>query len=335
MARLFWDGAEHPEGINLWTSNSNITKVTSPIRSGLYAYRIPYNGTMYKSFTGVSEGYFRIGCRISGNYDINKSIRFRNGSTELITLGLDIINYNFRILVGGSVIATGSFKYNIDSWYCLEFRIKIADTGGIVQLKVDGKLDIDYSGDTQPGAATTIDNLSLNSNYNQSTAEAYVYIDDVAINDTSGTVDNSWCGEGRIEYKASNAAGDATQLTPSAGNNFECVDETTTDGDGTYVEGSTVDNRDLYNLAASGLAAGSTINRVMAVASARDTVANGGKVALGIKTNNTEYFGSDIVLATTYTPIQGTEHLVNPNTGVAFTIAEIDAMQVGVKVRGT
>lgn len=335
MTRLWWDGAEDPAGLAVLSGSSGVSIVSSPVRSGLKAFLIGYGGYAYKNFSGISEGYFKIGWQISSNYDYTKTIRFRNGTTELFTLGLSTINNKFNILVGGSVVATGSFIYAINTFYLLEFHIKIADTGGLIQLKVEGNLDIDYSGDTQPGAATTIDNLYLSTNYNQATGAAFVYFDDIAINDTNGTVDNSWCGEGRIEYRTTNAAGDINQLTPSAGNNFECVDELAQDGDATYVEGSTVDNRDLYNLAASGLAAGSTINRVKPVASARDTVANGGKIALGMKTNATEYFGSDLVLTTGYTPVQGAEHLVNPNTGVAWTIAELDALQVGVKVRGT
>jgi len=335
MARIFTDGAEDPEWNGIWTAVVNsFTRQTSPVASGLNAYRAAANSYAYKTFPGILEGYFRVRWRISTNYfEVGwGTVQFRNGGTMMVQLGLDTTYRKFQIYVGSTLVATGSFTYNLDTWYLLEFHIKIDDTVGVVQLKVDGKLDIDFSGDTKPGTATTIDSLYL---YALGYTQSHSYFDDIAINNVSGTADNSWCGEGRIIYLVDNAAGDVTELTPNTGANYAAVDETTADGDTTYVEGATLDLRDLYNLADSGLAAGSTIKRVIPVASARDTVANGGKIALGLKTNGTEYFGSDIALTTNYAPVQGTEYLVNPNTGVAFTIAEIDAMQVGVKVRGT
>ena len=336
MARILSDGAEDPRGIALSMTGyvaTNAAIVTSPVRSGAKAYRlVTYAGTgyMYKNFTGLADGYYRCAWRVTINNNTVKTIRFRNGTTELITLGLSTANQNFQILVGGSVVATGTFVYALDVYYLLEFYIKIDDGAGVIQMKVDGKLDIDYSGDTKPGAQTTIDNW-----YWASVGGGDTYIDDIAINDTSGAADNSWCGDGRIIYYTGNGAGDVTGLTPNTGANYAAIDELAHDSDTTYVEGGTVDLYDLYNLAASGIAAGSTINRVIPVAVAKDTVANGGKIAIGIKTDSTEDWSDDRVLTTSYTGAQGDEYLVNPVTGVAWTIAELDALQVGVKMRGT
>src|SRR5574340_1629974 len=248
MTRLWWDGAEDPDGMAVWTAYNGASVVTTPVRSGARAFLTPYGKYAYKIFTDISEGFFRIGWRISGNYNVFKTVRFRNDTTELITLGLDTANQYFQILVGGSVVATGTAIYQIDTFYLLEFRVKIDDTVGVAQMKVDGVIDIDYSGDTKPGTATTINNLALVSNYNVAVGAADVFFDDLAINDTTGAVDNSWCGDGRVIYLAPNAAGDATQLTPSAGANYAAVDDRPHDSGSTYVEGITVDNRDLYNL---------------------------------------------------------------------------------------
>ena len=336
MTRIFWDGAEDPNGFaSVWTEEYwNVERVTTPLASGTYSYRVPGNSYLKKTFTGITEGYFKVRWRISTNYfEINwGTVQFRNGATMLVQLGLDTTYRKFRIYIGSTLVATGTFTYALDTWYNLEFHVKIDDTTGVVQLKVDGILDIDYTGDTKPSTQTTIDSLYL---YALGYVVNNAYYDDIAINDTTGAIDNSWCGEGRIEYKISNGAGDATELTPNAGANYAAVDELAQDGDTTYVEGSTVDARDLYNLAASGLASGSTIKRVRPVAVAKDTVANGGKIALVLKTNGTEYTGSDIPLTTTYATAEGTEYTTNPQSGNAWTIAELDALQAGPKVRGT
>lgn len=331
MARIFTDGAEDPRGDLEWV-NTGANRVTSPVRSGVYAWRLYNTGnSMYRLFTASDEFYFRVAWHnTDGTADPNESIAFCSGTTILVALRLDVVNKFFRVLVGSTQVAVGTFSWNPDTWYLLEFHIKIADTGGIIQMKVDGIMDIDYTGDTKPSTQTTIDNLYLRGLGNE-----HIKVDDIAINDTSGAADNSWCGEGRVIYLPDDSAGDSTQLTPNTGENWAAVDERAHDSDTTHVEGSTVDNYDLYNLIASGLATGSTILRVIPVAVARDTIANGGKIQIGIKTNSTEYWSADKTLAVTYTGQDGNEYLVNPQTGVAWTIAELDALQVGVKVRGT
>ncbi len=331
MARIFTDGAEMGNA-DFWTAKGPNFNCDSNIkRSGAYSYHHE-NGAnwAYKSFTAISEGYLRMGFYSS---EINRwdghILQFRKGSTVMLDLRKRT-DFKIDVKIGTSTVATTAKVFNNSTWYLFEIRYKVDDSAGFVQIKVDGTLEIDYSGDTKPGGDTAFDNLYLG-------IEDYVhnYHDDLALNDTSGTEDNSWCGDGRVMMMKPNSAGDQTQLTPSAGSNYQCVDDVPPNGDTDYVEGGTVDNYDLYHLTASGLASGSTILRVWPVANARDTVANGGKIKLGLKTNSTEYWGDDITLSTTYQNVGGTIHKTNPNTSAAWTISELDALQVGVKVRGT
>jgi hypothetical protein len=160
------------------------------------------------------------------------------------------------------------------------------------------------------------------------------YYDDLAINDTSGGADDSWCGDGRIIALTPNANGDLSQLTGSDGNstdNYLLVDDVPSNGDTDYVEGSTVDQKDLYNLTACGLT-GVIIKRVWAASRSRDTVAAGGLISLVVKTNSTEYAGTDRALATSYAEVLGDIHTVNPNTSGAWSTSDLDALQVGPKL---
>lgn len=340
MTRIFTDGAERGDNL-FWdyliggaviTGGAN----TADFRSGAWGYRFPHsssNGNGYKNFTAVDEGFWRIGWKISHNENAQHNVQLRTSTTNLVSICLDTANYHFQVAVNGTAVATGTFTYVLNTWYLLELHAKISDASGVIQLKVDGVLDIDYSGDTLTGANTTFDNIYFVTN--SSTDGGILFVDDLAFNDVAGAVDNSWPGDGRIIMLLPNAAGDVTQLTPSTGANYTCVDERPHNSDTDYVEGGTLDTYDLYNLAASGLVTGSIINRVWVTAVARDTVANGGKVKIGMKTEGTEYFGDDLTLTTGYLSVDGPEQLVNPQTGVAWTIAELDALQAGFKVRGT
>jgi hypothetical protein len=155
------------------------------------------------------------------------------------------------------------------------------------------------------------------------------------MNDTSGAVDNSWCGDGRVVAMFPSGNGDASQLTGSDGNstdNYALVDEVPSNNDTDYVEGSVVNERDLYQLSNVSLPVGTTVRRVLVESRSKDTVAEGGLIALEVKTGGTEYVSADMALASSYAPVRA-EWILNPNTGVAWTQADLDALQVGPRTR--
>jgi len=251
-----------------------------------------------------------------------------NGATELGSVRVNPTTHFIEIYTStGTLVDTGAIALTAGTMYLIEGHVKIDDAAGAIDVKIDGIADASFAGDTKPGAATYADGLWWSGASTQT-----FQLDDLALNDTTGGVDNSWCGDGRVILLIPNAAGDVTGLTPSAGNNFECVDDIPHDTDTTYVEDSVVDDYDLYNLAASGLV-DKTILRVWAESRARDTVAAGGLMQLGLKTVATEYWSSDLTLLTTYDDYRGTVHTANPNTLAAWTIAQLDALQVGFKVK--
>jgi hypothetical protein len=212
----------------------------------------------------------------------------------------------------------------INTWYLIEVHVKIAAIGGVAEAKVDGVSDINYSGSTQPGSDTTINRI----NYWGSTT---FLIDDLALNDTAGGVDDTWCGDGKIVMLRPNAAGDVTQLTPSAGANWECVDEcppNTAD----YVSSATAGQYDLYNCNTYTLQSGEVVRRVQVEARCLEESALGDSIKLGVKTESTEYFGASQPVLTSYRRYVGNDLKVNPNTAAAWTQLELDALQVGVTV---
>jgi len=131
-------------------------------------------------------------------------------------------------------------------------------------------------------------------------------------------------------------AGDEANLDVfGATNNWEAVDEVTSDDDTTYVYTTDKDvyTTDLHNL--DDVSLSGAINSVTVYIRSRsvDTPTQAGAYTW-IKTNGVSYSGSEITLTTSYADYS-TVYADNPQTGSAWTWAEIDALQAGAGLRGS
>ena len=91
----------------------------------------------------------------------------------------------------------------------------------------------------------------------------------------------------------------SVQFTPSAGSNYACVDDSAQDGDTTYVESSTVGNKDLYgfgDVATSGI----SVKVATLVTVARKDDAGARTLTPIAKQDSTEYDQTTITLTTSY-----------------------------------
>ena len=132
------------------------------------------------------------------------------------------------------------------------------------------------------------------------------------------------------------AAGDVTQLTPSAGSNYTCVDEAVANDDTDYVSGVSPGGApatfyDLY-AATNHSAEYGTITNVTVYIRCKATGGAGATAATKVKVGGTEYAGSDNALTDGVWSNFSTSYNVSPKTTAAWTWAEIDGMQIGVTV---
>jgi len=140
--------------------------------------------------------------------------------------------------------------------------------------------------------------------------------------------------DARDETLWPNAAGDETTLNRIGGTaNWDAVNEV---DDATYVykddDGGSGD-RDLYNVDNSDYSAG-TINLVTVSWRCKSSkvAATQGHSYTSIKTNGTVYQSGDRYLTGSDWHDWETEYALNPQTGIAWTWAEINALQVGIKL---
>jgi len=324
MTRLFTEGFEFGVFNGFIATAGSPVRVSSTARSGSYCFNVP-GMTIYREFSGVSEVYFRYGYNTSQINSTNQRFQWLNGTTVLGHLRLEgehITAYTS----GSTLIGTGSVFIPSSTWFLLEAYIKIDNSIGRIVVKIDGITDIDFTGDTQPDAITTINRIG-----NSFPGASTHYVDDIAINNALGETDSGWCGDGHIILLKPVSDGDVLQLIPSSGSSHWSLVDDIPPNITDYVSGSTVGEYDLYHISDFGLT-GQTISRIWTESTSLDTVAEGGYISLGIKrvSGSISWSGS-LVQLTSYSQSKGTEYLLNPDDGQPWEASDLNSLQIAIK----
>ena len=337
MARVWTDGFEIQD-LNEYCVGTTAGMSTAQARSGLASAYIQNSGpggdgSLYFSFDSISEFYLRFGIFVNttGAWPY---MSWKSAGTTLGYVGFTGCNILAAYTTGAGLVGQGSTSVYEGVWYLVEIHVKIDGTNGVIQVKLDGmsELEIDFAGNTGAG---TINQIAFNIGYGGLGTISTAYFDDLSVNNTAGGVDDSWCGEGKIILMKPGGDSTPLELTPSAASDhYLLVDERPSDGDTTYVEGSVVDEEDMYTLIASGLV-DVDINRVWVEARSRKTTAIDGHVALITKASGgAEVSGGDHELLTTYSlKVLGAEQLVNPVDSNPWEVADIDLIEIGARTR--
>jgi hypothetical protein len=163
------------------------------------------------------------------------------------------LGVNLRITTAGYIearLGTGQLAVSIlgvpfNAWFYLELKVLTHDSAGTVDVKVNGTSYISLSGiDTQPGSNAYHTAFRLGQ---VGAGGALTRYDDLYFLDGSGSANNDFLGNRKVIALNPDGAGDDSDWTPSAGSNYQNVDDGgLTDDDTTYNETSTDTHQDLY-----------------------------------------------------------------------------------------
>ncbi len=244
-----------------------------------------------------------------------------NKGVSIITnVGGTIAAYRGAVLLGTSAMSLGS-----GTWYYIELKVLTHNSAGTVEVKVNGTTWLNLtSQDTQPGSNAYHDAARLGG-----VAEDTRY-DDVYILDSSGAANNDFLGNRKVVALDPDGAGDTTAWTPSAGSNFQNVDDgDEVDEDTTYNETSTDTDQDLYTFGdLPGVTA--SVDGLQITSEARVTA---GSMDLSnvIKTGATTSPGTaDTITSTAYVTTTRIEEQ-DPDTAAAWTPSGVNGAQFGIK----
>ena len=320
MALLLFDGFEWSTPID-WTGSLDHS-VVSP-RSGAGNIYDPDVGAKY--FAATTTCIVGMAVKIDPGQQI---LTLKEGTTEHIRLYADV-DSKIQLNRATVLLELSTETWDWSAWHYVELKVTIHDTTGSYEVRVDGVNVLNATGvDTRNGGAAGLLNLLVLGSHSSAT------YDDLYILDTTGAINNDFLGPGaRVLQLLPDSAGDDTDFTPLAGNNYAAVDESPTpDGDTSYVASATSGHRDLYNLSSltSQLAAGTVQGIRVKVSMKKDDVdAVSAKIA--IKNGTTVSYGSDQACAEAYDVYEKFWEL-NPDDAAQFEIADIDALQIGLEV---
>jgi hypothetical protein len=253
-------------------------------------------------------------------------IHLYDGSTSQIYVEIPATNVPVIKRGDGTVLATSSIPLRTGVWEFLQFRVTIANSGGTAELRINGKVAATFTGDTQNTA-----NASCNGwMYREDPSGNARRIANIVVYSDAGNAPNNWTPETRIWDTLPTGAGGTTQWTPSAGANWQCVDEQPSNGDTDYVSAASAPLTDTYSCPAEATA-GSIIYAVAVHATARKDDAGTNEVDGVLRSAGADYAnGAPAGLTASYARYRWLWE-TDPATGVAWTVAGANAAQPGIR----
>ena len=230
----------------------------------------------------------------------------------------------------GTILGTGTTALSSSVWYYLEFKVKVHDSAGTVECRVNDNVEFALTGiDTKNGGTGVIDQIVLAGQGGFGSGDWTV--DDLYIcdDDASASGCDDFLGDVRVEALFANGAGATTDLAPSAGSNYQCVDDATPDDDSTYVESDVVGDKDTYTFTDLS-AATATVFGIQIVPLAKKTDAGARKFKTVTRLSSTEVDGTEQTLGTSYDYFPEVQE-EKPGGG-AWTVTDVNAAQFGEKV---
>lgn len=252
-------------------------------------------------------------------------VRFYEGATEHMSLRINTTSKQLTVTRNATVLATSTHTVVQGFGQHIELRVKIHDTDGEYELKVNGVVVASGTGaDTRNGGtgvinAVRITNVSTGANDSGSIFDDY-WIDDAGV----------MHGDCKVAALRPTAAGNATDFTPLSGANWQNVDDTSVDDDTTYNSSDTAGHSDLFTLADLGGA--SEIRGIQTVTVWRKDDAGTRSAAPLIRTDGATVEGGEVSLADSYTTNLNVWEQ-NPVTAAPWQPAEIDALEAGYRLK--
>jgi hypothetical protein len=252
----------------------------------------------------------------------------RNAGADQCWVRVDSVG-TLSVYRGSTLLGTTSVALTQNVYAYIEVLLTIHNTTGVVTIRVNGTTCLSLTGqNTRAGGANAWNELRVGGAC--CTAPIEWNYDDLYVLDGAGAAPvNTFLGDCRVDACADTAPGANTGWTPSAGANWQCVDDATPNGDTDYTAATTIGMTDTF-VAADMPVAGATIYGVQHCLTVKKMDAGAASIAPVVRHAGVDYPGADLNPGTTYAVVSQIA-TVNPGTGLQWTVAGVNAAEFGYR----
>lgn len=342
MTILFMDGFSHYATADITKKWSGITSspvITSNGRrgagclqnatgtSGLQGFA---NRALPSSIATGGVGFALYVNDLPGGDSQGTFLRFVDTSTVHVLIGVDsagaLVAYrasssNVLGRSAGGLVSTGA-------WNHVEAKVTINDSTGAVTVKLNGVAVL---------TLTSVDTRNAgNSTYNLfgigqfATSGSHLRFCDLVAWDTSGSTNNDFLGDLRIDSLYPNADGNYSQFTPSTGTDHYALVDETTPNTTDYNDGSAVGDRDSYALGNLAALTSQTVYAVQVNAAMNKDDAGAKSASTFVRSGGSNSDGASTVLGTSQAYVSQV-YETDP-ASAAWTESTVNGMEAGVRV---
>lgn len=318
----YYDGWTDVNGSNAPNGRRGTNAIAVVLSGGYFQYSTP--GTNHA--TGILGFAFQFGLPTQA---VNREfIAFYDAATEQFKLRLNT-DFSISILdAAGTVIASSAAGViEPQRFHYIEVKATVSATGSY-EIRVDEQAVLaGINADLQASGNAFFNAVRFQ--YPGGDGANPSMWDDMYLLDDSGADFNDFLGDVQIDTLFVSGAGFQADWTPLSGNNEDNVDEDPLDEDTTYNSSNTPGDIDLFEMDDLPDINGSTVLAV-AIDVAMRHDAGTPTMRTVTRLSGTNYEGANQVTASAY-QYEREVYETNPDTGLPWTEADVNAMQAGYK----
>ena len=334
---LFIDGFDHYATADItkkWTSQIGTLTIGAAGRRLSGQLRIAAN-TSYVTKTFASTASWVIGFAYSAATLPTTAItlaELRDAGTQQCELRLNP-DGTLSVTRAGVAVTNGTSAtaLSVGAYYYIEWKVTIADSIAANSCKVRVSnvdvINVAAGQDLKATANAFANQLRIGNTTATTVVGDY---DDLYVCDQSGSTNNDFLGDCRVDTQFPNGDGATNNFVTSTGTtHYTLVDESTPNTTD-YVDSSTVGDRDLYDFANLTPLAASTVYGVQVSTAANKDDAGSRSVAVTARSGTTNVDGATQALSTSQ--LYFSSIFEADSASSAWTQTSVDAAQFGIKV---